>query len=82
MPMVPFESIGEGAPCLVGPATRLYDDPFLENILVVRNPFDPVEISKKIELAMVNYDDLLKSSIGFLQRSKLRSEQSLADFLS
>jgi hypothetical protein len=82
MPMVPFESIGEGAPCLVGPATQLYDDPFLEDHLMVRDPFDPVEISKKVEGAMERYGELLKASTDFLLRAKKRSAQDLTEFLA
>lgn len=82
MPMVPFESIGEGAPCLVGPATRLYDDSFLVDHLMVRNPFDPIEISKKIERSIEHYDELLQASADFLLRCKERSAQDLIEFLA
>lgn len=82
MPMVPFESISEGAPCLVGPATRLYDDPFLEERLVVKDPFDSVEISNKIKGAIEDYDVLRKASIEFLLRAKNRAAKNLLEFLS
>ncbi|MBW4048112.1 MAG: DUF4214 domain-containing protein [Proteobacteria bacterium] len=81
MPMVPFESISEGTPCLVGPSTRLYDDPFLERNLLVQNPFDPVEISQKIDNALKKYDELREASISFLDRSRSRSKSNLLTFL-
>jgi hypothetical protein len=81
MPMIPFESIGEGAPCLVGPATKLYDDPFLEDHLMVSNPFDPIEISQKIDWAIAHYDDLKNASYDFLLRCKSRQTKNLAEFL-
>lgn len=81
MPMVPFESISQGAPCLVGPSAKIYDDEFLEKRLVVRDPFDSNEIKKKIEMALSDYTEIIKASIDFSLRARMRTKKSVIDFL-
>lgn len=82
MPMVPMESIACGVPCIVGPATRFYDLPYLNDRLMVDDPTDPQAIRRTIIAAMDDYDEVLRQSLGFLDRLAKRAADGLTHFLS
>ncbi len=82
MPMVPLESIACGVPCVVGPATRFYDDDYLTERLVVEDPSDPGAIRRHIDLAMEDYGEVRARSLAFLDGVGRRSAESLDRFLA
>lgn len=82
MPMVPLESIACGVPCIVGPATRFYDEPYLTHRLMVDDPADPQAIRRKMTAAMDEHDEVLRQSLAFLERLSERAAESLTRFLT
>lgn len=82
MPMVPLESIAQGAPCIVGPATELFtDDPCLDELLVVRDPTDPAAIRRCLDAVLDDRVLIQERCEGHLERLNARSEASLGAFL-
>jgi glycosyltransferase involved in cell wall biosynthesis len=82
MPMVPLESISCGVPCIVGPATRFYDIPYLTERLVVNNPTDPRAIRRQIISVLDEYDEVMHQSLEFLDRLTEHAAEKLTRFLS
>lgn len=82
MPMLPLESIACGVPCIVGPATKFYDDDYLVSRLMVEDPSDPSAIRRHIGRVLDEYDDVLDQSLDFLDRVAERSTDSLLRFLA
>jgi hypothetical protein len=82
MPMVPIESISCGVPCIVGPATRLYDDQYLNDHLLVNDPTDPYAIRSKIEGTLADYPEVFDRSVEFLDRLSTASRRYLSSFLA
>lgn len=82
MPMVPLESMAQGAPCIVGPATELFtDDPELAELLVVGDPTDPVAIRRVLAGVLADRARLRGRCADFLEALNARSTASLAAFL-
>lgn len=82
MPMVPMESIACGVPCIVGPATRFYDLPYLNQRLMVNDPTDPQAIRRTIVAAMDDHAEVRSQSLAFLDRLAERAAESLPQFLA
>jgi glycosyltransferase involved in cell wall biosynthesis len=82
MPMVPLESISEGAPCIVGPGTELFtDDPALADLLVVKDPNDPVSIRQALTSVLDKHDDVSRQCADYLEVLNARSASDIAHFL-
>ena len=82
MPLVPMESIACGVPCITGRGIRFYDEPYLNERLMVDDPTDPPAIRRTIVAAMDDHDEVLRQSQAFLDRLAARAADSLARFLS
>lgn len=82
MPMVPLESMAEGTPCLVGPATELFiDDPGLGQLLTVCDPTNPEVIRLALARVLGDQDSLRSRCYEFLDSLNQRAAQSLQNFL-
>jgi hypothetical protein len=83
MPMVPLESMANGVPSLVGPATELFtDDPYLAERLIVNDPSDPAAIRRAIVTALGDLERLRERSTAYLDRLKAKAAESLSAFLA
>ena len=82
MPMLPLESIACGVPCIVGPATKFYDTPYLADRLMVEDPSNPASIRRHINVVLDEYDEIATQSFDFLDRMAALSTESLNRFLT
>jgi hypothetical protein len=83
MPMVPLESMAQGAPCVVGPATELFmDEPELADLLVVRDPNDPVAIRCALAGVLEDRTRLRERCADYLEALNARAARDLVAFLS
>jgi hypothetical protein len=82
MPMVPLESMAEGTPCIVGPATELFmDDPGLGELLTVRDPTDPAAIRHTLSSVLDDHAAIRDRCSSFLEALNARSVSTLHAFL-
>jgi glycosyltransferase involved in cell wall biosynthesis len=82
MPMVPLESIAQGSPCVVGPATELFDDdPGLAALLVVKDPTDPAAIRRALAAVLDDRARLLERCTDYLESLNARASRTLTAFL-
>jgi len=81
-PMVPMESLAEGAPCLLGPNSHLFEDePYLHRRLVVPYPDRHEVIARHIRGALEERAELVAAYRRWLPGYVERSKQSVAELL-
>lgn len=81
-PMLPLESLAEGAPCLLGPNSHLFDDSaYLHSRLVVDYPERNEVIAHYIRQALTERDDIIAAYRRWAPRYWVRSRESVANFL-
>lgn len=81
-PMLPLESLSVGAPCLVGPSSHLFtDDDYLSSRLIVPYPDSAAVISKFIDKALLDREDIIRHYIQYARAYNEKAKQSAIDFL-
>jgi hypothetical protein len=81
-PMVPMESLAEGAPCLLGPNSHLFEDePYLHSRLVVPYPDRHEVIARYIRGALADRDEIVAAYRRWLPGYVQQSRRSVAEFL-
>lgn len=82
MPMVPLESMAEGTPCVVGPATDLFiNDPDLGALLTVHDPTNPEAIHFTLTQVIEDHARIRERCYLFLDAVNQRSARTLQEFL-
>lgn len=81
-PMLPLESLSEGAPCLLGPNSHLFEDSsYLRSRLVVEYPERNEVIADAIRQALEERDDIIAAYRRWAPTNWLRCQESVADLL-
>jgi hypothetical protein len=81
-PMLPLESLSEGAPCLIGPNSHLFEeDQYLFDRLVVPFPDRNDVIGWYIERAIDERDEIIAAYRRYVRSYNERSQEALHEFL-
>jgi len=81
-PMLPQESLAEGAPCLLGPNSHLFEDSaYLRSRLVVEYPERNDVIARYIRQALYERDEIVAAYRKWLPGYWDQCQQSVATFL-
>lgn len=82
-PMMPLESIAAGVPCLIGPASHLFEDnPYLFERLVVPFPDRADVIARYTQRALQEREAIMAECRRYIPRYNEAARQSVARFLS
>lgn len=81
-PMLPLESLGAGAPCLLGPNSHLFEDhSYLHSRLVVPYPDRSDIIAEFIQRGLEERDEIVSAYSSYAPHYNQRAIESLTDFL-
>ncbi len=81
-PMLPLESLSEGAPCLLGPNSHLFEDSaYLRSRLVVAYPERNEIVAESIRRALIERDDIIAAYRRWAPANWRRSQESVAELL-
>ncbi|MGO4693574.1 methyltransferase domain-containing protein [Paenibacillus sp. 2TAB26] len=80
-PLLVLESLDMGVPCLTGPNHHYFQGSPLADYLIVSYPDDPVEISKKIRVALQNKDEIIRLYQEWKVENNRLAKQSIETFL-
>jgi hypothetical protein len=81
-PMLPFESLSVGVPCLFGPNSHLFDDDeYLQTRLVVPHPDSSEVIANYISQALIERNEIVSAYREYMPAYIQRAKKSVIEFL-
>ncbi len=81
-PMLPLESLSLGVPCLIGPASHLFeDDAYLFSRLVVPFPDRADVIAQYAKRALDERDEIVRRYMEYAPTYNQRARESVDEFL-
>jgi len=80
-PMTPLESMNVGVPCLIGPTSHLFGDPYLDRMLVVDRPDNPRAISDRIVGAVENREEIIETYWRWASAYNTQAQATVEEFL-
>lgn len=81
-PMTPMEAMNLGVPCLVGPTSHLFGDPYLDRMLIVNKLDNSRAIADQTKQALDNRAAIIQAYWTWAERYNTEAKASVEEFLS